>query len=105
MADQKIFVGSGKEWGQYGNVGISICMEQIQPYVYEYNGKHYVKLNVSKKQSPDQYGKTHSVSVDTWKPDGERAPLEKPEFIKEQEKVEEIEYPEEEIDPNDIPFD
>lgn len=91
MAEQtpKIYVGSGKEFGQYGNVAISICMEQIQPHVYEYQGKHYVKLNISKKQFADQYGKTHSVSVDTWKP--ENKPLEKPEFIKEREAVVNVE--------------
>lgn len=74
-------------------------MEQIAEYVYEYNGKHYVKLNISKKQSPDQYGKTHSVSVDTWKP--EKAPLEKPNFIKEREAVVNVE---DELDLDSIPF-
>lgn len=31
--------------------------------------KTYVRLDVVKKKETDQYGKTHFVAVNTWKPD------------------------------------
>ena len=66
MAD-KIYVGSGKKQ-QYG-IGISICLTDLPPeYMFEYGDKKYIKLIVNEKREVDQYGKTHYVQVDTWKP-------------------------------------
>ena len=31
--------------------------------------------NVQKKKEQDQYGKTHSVSIDTWKPEAKKEPV------------------------------
>ena len=111
MAEQKIYVGSGKEWGQYGNVGITVCLDDVTPHVFEYKGKNYVKLNVAKKQQADQYGKTHSVSVDTWKPENkEEEPKKWTPRQQSQEQIDEmknrktIPYPEEDINESDTPF-
>ena len=74
MSD-KIYCGSGKRIGTYGTVSISICLDDI-PAEYKTksnNGKVYVNLNVNEKREADQYGKTHSVTVDTWKPDGQQS--------------------------------
>jgi hypothetical protein len=75
MSD-KIYCGSGKRIGTYGTVSISICLDDI-PTEYrrksETNGKTYVNLNVNEKREPDQFGKTHSVTVDTWKPDAPKS--------------------------------
>ena len=69
---EKIYVGSGKEFGQYGDINIDICLSDL-PAEWrkksEKNGKIYIKLTVSKKKEKDQYGKTHSVSVNTFKPE------------------------------------
>jgi len=35
------------------------------------NEKGYVNLNVNKRKEVGQYGDTHSVSLDTWKPEKE----------------------------------
>lgn len=41
--------------------------------MFEYNNKKYVKLNVSaKKDGADEYGKTHYVAVDTFKPEAKK---------------------------------
>lgn len=32
------------------------------------NEKGYLNLNISLRKTPGQYGDTHSVSLDTWKP-------------------------------------
>jgi hypothetical protein len=37
--------------------------------MFEYNGKKYIKLIVQEKKSVDEYGKSHFVAVDTWKPE------------------------------------
>lgn len=67
--EQKTYVGSGKKTSQYDIVNISICIDDLQPHIFEYNGKKYAKLTVAAKKEADQYGKTHSVSINTWKPD------------------------------------
>jgi len=69
---EKIYVGSGKEFGQYGDINIDICLSDLpKEWIKksDKNGKSYIKLTVSKKRQADQYGKTHSVSVNTFKPE------------------------------------
>jgi len=70
MENDKIFCGSGKTFGQYGAIGINICIDDI-PAEFIFtgnNGKRYVKMNVRAKKNPDNYGNTHYVEVNTWKP-------------------------------------
>jgi hypothetical protein len=41
--------------------------------MFEYNGKKYIKVNVSaKKDGADEYGKTHYLAVDTFKPEAKK---------------------------------
>ena len=51
----------------------SVCLTDItnnaKDFIFEYEGKKYIKLKVVKKRETDQYGKTHYVEVDTWKPE------------------------------------
>jgi len=69
---EKIYVGSGKEFGQYSDINIDICLSDLpKEWIKksDKNGKSYIKLTVSKKKEVDKYGKTHSVSVNTFIPD------------------------------------
>ena len=70
---EKIYVGSGKAHDKYPIVNISVCLTDIkvnaEDFIFEYNNKKYIKLKVAEKKEPDQYGKTHYVEVDTWKPE------------------------------------
>ena len=71
MSD-KIFVGSGKVFGKYGQIGVNICLSDLPEehiFTSDKNNKKYIKLNISQKRQPDNYGNTHSVEVNTWKPD------------------------------------
>ncbi len=74
MAEPKIYCGNGKErvFQDGGSIiGISICLEDIpQQFMKksEKNGKTYVNLDVLRKREIDQYGKTHSVTVNTYVP-------------------------------------
>jgi hypothetical protein len=70
---EKIFVGSGKEKFEGNMVQTSLCLTDItnnaKEFIFEFEGKKYIKLNVCKKREIDQYGKSHYVEVDTWKPE------------------------------------
>ena len=37
------------------------------------NGKRYINLKLSPKKETDQYGKTHYLEIDTWKPEPRNA--------------------------------
>ena len=70
---EKIYVGSGVEKFDGDLIQQSICLTDIKnnakDYIFEYDGKQYKKLKTVKKREVDQYGKTHYVEVDTWKPE------------------------------------
>ena len=66
----KIYGGSGKEKFDGDQVAVSVCLSDLpKDWIFEYNNKKYVKLIVQKKRETDQYGKTHYVAIDTFKPE------------------------------------
>lgn len=67
MSDKK-YVGTGRQVNGLDIVNISIAESKVKDYWSEYNGERYLRLGVSKKREADQYGKTHSVYIDEWKP-------------------------------------
>ena len=74
MENEKIYVGSGIEKFDGGLVEATICLSDITKnageHIFEYEGKKYIKVKVQKKKNgADQYGKTHFVEVNTWKPE------------------------------------
>lgn len=102
---EKIYLGSGKKVGQYGNIAVSVCLEDLQPHAKksEKNGKHYVNLIVSELKTPNQWGKTHSVYLDEWQPN---QPAQKSNDQLQEESVATVQYGEEpeQIRAEDIPF-
>ena len=75
---EKIYCGRGKQ-GRFG-VRISLCLNDLpkEHITTANNGKKYISLNVDAKREPDQYGNTHTVTVDTWKPGQQNAPAPAP---------------------------
>ena len=72
MSD-KIYVGNGVEKFDGDLVSISVCLTDLpKEHMFDYQDKKYIKLIVKKKKQADDYGKTHYVSVDTWKPKEEK---------------------------------
>jgi len=66
MADQeKVYVGSGKLFGKYDQIKIGLRAKELP----EPNERGYINLIVAPRREPDKNGNTHSVYVDTWKPD------------------------------------
>ena len=73
MANQntpKLYCGSGKAIGQYGQISVSLCLDELaSDYITTAkNGKRYINLKLSPKKETDQYGKTHYLEIDTWRP-------------------------------------
>lgn len=68
---ERIYVGKGTKTGQFDLTNISVCIDNCEPHIFEYNGKRYVKLTVGGLREPDQYGKTHSVWINDYKPTGQ----------------------------------
>ena len=80
MSDEKIFCGSGKAFTfQNGGskIGVMLDMDMLSKHFKEHgfttqNGKRMMKIDVTEKREVDQYGKTHMVTLDTWKPDSQQ---------------------------------
>jgi hypothetical protein len=70
---EKIYVGSGKRVKDFDMVNITINLTKLsqegKEFFFEYDGNKYAKLNVVGKKETDDYGKTHYVAVDTFKPE------------------------------------
>ena len=66
-----IKVGNGVEKFDGNLVEVSFCLSDIpQEHRFQYEGKWYVKLKVNKNiDGPSEYGKTHYVTINEWKPD------------------------------------
>ena len=78
--EEKIYVGSGSEKFEGNLISCSVCLSDLpSEHVFEYSGKKYIKLNVQKKKQADEYGKTHYVAVDTWKPEAKKEEKKSPE--------------------------
>lgn len=70
MSKEKIYCGSGIEKFDGNLIETKVCLSDIpKEHIYEYKGKKYINLNVQKKRKVDDYGKTHYVEVNTWKPE------------------------------------
>tara|TARA_R110002050_G_scaffold90955_1_gene191216 strand:+ start:208 stop:468 length:261 start_codon:yes stop_codon:yes gene_type:complete len=67
--NERKFVGSGKKVGNYDLINFTINEEMTKDAWFDYNGKRYLKLTIGNKKEVDQYGKTHSVWLDEFKPD------------------------------------
>ena len=70
MAEPKIYVGTGKKHASFDSIKVSICLSDIPKERIKEgkNGKKYVNLEVSGKKEVDQYGNSHYVAVNTFKP-------------------------------------
>ena len=86
MADEKIYVGNGisKFDGDQVEFSLDLSNPAIKEHMFEMDGKSYIKLKVNgknylklivgaKKDGADEYGKTHWVRINTWKPDEKKA--------------------------------
>lgn len=78
MADKKIYLGNGTEKFDGDLVEFSLNLTKLtaeaSEHINEWEGSKYIKLKVCKKKGgADEYGKTHYIEVDTFKPTKEKA--------------------------------
>lgn len=81
MNDRKIFIGSGKkkEFSKGGSIiNASICLDDLLKDMDEFatvskNGKRYLRVKIGSRREADQFGNTHSLEIDTWKPEQQQA--------------------------------
>ena len=73
---EKIYCGSGKE-KQFENGGsqitVTLNMDELEKYFSDYGfvtntGKKTIKVKIGKRREAGQYGETHTVEIDTFKP-------------------------------------
>lgn len=70
--EKKIYCGSGKKKSETW-LQVTLNPEKFSEHIQEFNGNKFIKLNINVLPEPDKYGKTLSVSIDTWKPDGAKS--------------------------------
>lgn len=81
---EKIYLANMKASEKFGNGIISgaLCIEelkelleqdQVKALIYEYEGMHYLNINVIEMKKANQFGKTHYMEIDTWIPEGKRS--------------------------------
>jgi hypothetical protein len=72
----KVYVGSGKE-KKFENGGsiinVLLDVDDLAAHFKEFGfttqqGKRKIRVNVTERKEADQWGNTHSVSIDTFKP-------------------------------------
>ncbi len=63
MTKQVNYIGNGTQNKQFKTVtDVVIHMDKAEAFIYEHEGKRYLKIQVSKRKKADQFGHTHSVS-------------------------------------------
>lgn len=76
MSEQKVYVGNATE--KQGNYGtwhkISFSREDVELLMQNLNEKGYVNVVMNKRRQPSQYGATHSLNIDFWKPEPQQMP-------------------------------
>jgi hypothetical protein len=67
----KTYVGNGKAINtQYGELlKLSFSEKDLDVMRASLNEKGYVNLNCNKRKIQSDYGHTHSLTIDDWKPD------------------------------------
>ncbi len=64
---QPIRLGSGKKINDTF-LSSSLCITDALEHSYEYNGKKYIKLNISIFAEPDQFGKNVKITLNDYDP-------------------------------------
>lgn len=64
------YCGNGKKIGDYGSINISFCLDDYPKDLVktDKNGKRWLSLTLSPRKYVDDYGNTHSLKVNEYKP-------------------------------------
>jgi len=79
---ENIYVGNGTEKFDGDLIEFSLNLSKLKAaaeHIFEFNGEKYIKLKVCKnRDGANQYGKTHYVQVNTFKPEPKQEPVSAP---------------------------
>lgn len=102
---EKIYVGQGKVVGRFGIISASVCLEDLIPHGQKSpkNGKTYVNIDISEMRAPNKWGKTHTISINDWKPDPSKRRDDHQTSPERPKEADEVRY-DDDINPEDIPF-
>ena len=60
---KKIYIGKGTQVEDMDMVTVNIDMDQASEFIFEYDGKKYLRFEVARMKETSQYGKTHTCYV------------------------------------------
>ena len=69
---QRQFCGNGVQKNEF-YTDVTLKKSQVDQHWFEYNGEEYLRLTVGKNREVTQYGKTHSVWINDYKPENKEA--------------------------------
>lgn len=61
--DTKEFIGHGTKHSQYDIIDVVLNMDKAKEYIFEYEGKTYLKFSVASRLSKSKFGATHATYV------------------------------------------
>ena len=59
----KNFIGKGKQVKALQIIKVTINMDGLEHFTYEFNGEYYLTFEVVKMKNPDQFGREYTVYV------------------------------------------
>lgn len=74
----KQFIGGGKKHSQFDSVTVTLSVEKAMEFAYEREHGKYITFVVSRRQTPDKFGRTHSAFVLVNDSDKPEPPVEAP---------------------------
>lgn len=68
---KRIYIAKGKQVKNKNLVNVTLDVNKLLEHIYNYEGKDLVNITVAQLKTPDQYGKTHTVYINNYKPSQE----------------------------------
>ena len=59
----KNFIGKGKQIKGLQIIKVTVNMDGLEHFTYEFNGEYYLTFEVAKMKKPDQFGREYTVYV------------------------------------------
>lgn len=63
---EKAYIGHATKVTEIpGAVEVVLHMEEAEAFIFEYEGKKYLKFTVTERKQPDNFGRTHTAYLKT----------------------------------------
>ncbi len=59
----KHFVGKGKQVGELQIIKVTVKLEDLQKYAYQYDNVQFVTFEIAKMKTPDNFGRDYTAYV------------------------------------------